>query len=94
MTEVRLPSASVVRSVSPAMFTDLCDSEAVFTIAGDTLVVTLPCDLDAGQVDAVRDRLVTSSAEREAQRAEIRALLAAGDTPLAEALTTYLLGDE
>lgn len=93
VTEVRLPTAQVVASVSPTMFADLCEGEPEFTRDGDLFVVTLPCVLDDAAVATVRDRLLSSDVGREEQRAAIRALLGTGSCDLCEFVAKYVLGD-
>lgn len=93
-TEVTVPLASVVRSVSPGMFADLCNVEPEFTRSGDMFTVTLACDLDVAATTTVRDRLLTANSEQEAERAAIRALIDADPSPLAQALARNWLGDD
>lgn len=81
--------------VDPATFADLTDVpvSSVAWVDGGLLAVTFDGLLDAATVARVRDRLLTTDADQEAGRAEIRSLMAEGCCALCEAVARYVLGD-
>lgn len=94
MTDVCLPVASVLRSVSPTMLDDLTDVTWTYGVAGGVFTATFDADLEPATVTAIRDRLLTATTDQEAERAAIRALIDADPSPLAQALARSWLGDE
>jgi hypothetical protein len=100
-TVVSVPVADMERSVSPTLFADLTDAAPEF--GGDRVhyTVTFDAELTAGQVEAVRNRLLTKDEAQETERLALLGHLAAlrteGTDPdlyvvLADTLA-YLLGE-
>lgn len=96
MTEIVIPKALLRRPYNFETFLDIVPDEVPTLpcrLNGD-LVVTFEANLDAATVTAIRDRMLTATADQEAERAAIRALIDADPSPLAQALARNWLGDE